>query len=86
MERMFGMMPRNEITIEKNYKDTWGARITIQAGPNGWTVIWADGSTWYEDETRDAEENFKIAYQKVKDEMGELTEADGSKSVAVDKA
>lgn len=39
------MMPRSEIEIEKKYDAGNGMYITIQAGPNGWTIIYADGGS-----------------------------------------
>ena len=42
MKRFAGMMPSAEIKKEKHYKCKDGGTIIAQAGPNGWTVIWAD--------------------------------------------
>lgn len=42
MKRFMGMMPRNEIAKEGSFEDHNGWTITVQAGPNGWTVLWAD--------------------------------------------
>lgn len=44
MKRFFGLMPSEEISIEKSYKDDFGLSILIQAGPNGWTLALGDGS------------------------------------------
>ena len=70
MDRMFGMMPSKEIEIEKIYKDVYGLKVIIQAGKNGWTVLWADCSSSYQDVEDTAENNFnkalKFAQEKVK--------------------
>ena len=47
MKRFFGMMPSSEVTLERTYKDNEGLRIRLQAGPHGWTVIYADRGTEY---------------------------------------
>ena len=45
MDRFMGMMPSSEIEIEKRFDTGNGFTVTIQAGPNGWTIIYADQST-----------------------------------------
>lgn len=75
MKRFFGMMPVDEIEIEKVYKDSLGMSVTIQAGPNGWTVIWADKGTNYKDEAQGTEKNFAEAFETAAKALGELTEA-----------
>ena len=71
MERFFGLMPSSEIEIERWYKDENGFKITIQAGENGWTVIYADLSTDYEDTVNKAEDNFSDAYEVAVKKIGE---------------
>ena len=61
MKRFFGMMPSSEVTLEKTYKDDGGLRIRLQAGPHGWTVIYADGGTEYKDVDATPEENLEAA-------------------------
>lgn len=74
MKRFFGMMPSSEIEIEKHYKDKDGYKITIQAGINGWTVIYADLSTDFKDNTTSASENFNEAYNLAVTRLGLLIE------------
>jgi hypothetical protein len=74
MKRFFGMMPSNEIVIEKRYEDTIGLRITIQAGLHGWTIIYADNSTDYKDIDDTAEANFKAAYDLAIERLRGLAE------------
>lgn len=74
MKRFFGMMPSIEIEIEKCYKDKDRYKITIQAGKNGWTIIYADYSTDFKDITTSADENFKEAYDLAVNRLGILTE------------
>jgi hypothetical protein len=62
MNRFFGMMPSSEIEISKSFKDENGLEITIDAGPHGWTIIYADYSTKYEDVDDTAENNFNKAF------------------------
>lgn len=63
MKRFFGMMPTDEIQIEKFYKDKDGWDLTIQAGPHGWSVIFMDGSSLFKDIDDTSENNFEMAYQ-----------------------
>ena len=74
MKRFLGMMPSTEIEIEKCYKDKDGYKITIQAGKNGWTIIYADSSTEFKDITTSTEENFNSAYDLAVSRLGILTE------------
>ena len=74
MDRFFGTMPSSEIEIEKRFKDSHGFTITIQAGKHGWTIIYADSSTKYQDiDVSSANENFDTAYKIAVDELGDLT-------------
>ena len=73
MKRFFGMMPSVEIEKEVRYRDKNHLSITIQAGPHGWTVIYADGGTNYKDIDASTEENFKEALSVAKENLGELT-------------
>ena len=74
MHRFFGMMPNSEIEIEKILVDSDGLNITIQAGPNGWSIIWADGGSTYKDEVHTAEENYNIALKEVKSHVTIVSE------------
>lgn len=74
MKRFFGMMPSDEIAIEKEYKTDDSYKITIQAGPNGWSVLYPDGSSYWGDAENTTEENFKTAYDSATTQFGVLTE------------
>ena len=74
MKRFFGMMPSSEIEIEKRYKDKHGYKISIQAGPHGWSIIYADSSSEFKDINNTSNENFKAAYAIASDNLGGLTE------------
>ncbi len=65
MVRFFGMMPSNEIEITGVFDDGNGFKIYIDAGKNGWTVMWADHSTDYEDIKDTAENNYKRACDRI---------------------
>lgn len=62
MKRFFGMMPSDCIEISKDFKDEDGLEVHIDAGPEGWTVTYADYSTKYADIKGTAEENYERAY------------------------
>lgn len=84
MKRFMGMMPSNEITIEKAYKDKYGLSVTITAGPHGWTVIWADGGTNYKDNNDTDINNFNEAYKLAEEKLGKLTLVNNDESREVE--
>lgn len=75
MQRFMGMMPSSYIEINKDFRSASGLKVHIDAGPEGWTVIYADGSTNYEDNVATAQENYERAYA-VASERLELTPID----------
>lgn len=74
MKRMFGMMPSSEVEIEKRFKDMSDLKITIQAGPHGWTIIFADSSAKYGDCDNSSDVNFEVAKEIATEILGELVE------------
>ena len=76
MNRFMGLMPTSEIEKEVRFKDSSNLSIAIQAGPNGWTIIFADGSTNYTDQEKTTEENFKEAFELASECLGPLTKID----------
>lgn len=73
MKRFFGMMPVSEIERTKQFVDECGLSVLIDAGPNGWTVRFADMSSKYKDESIGTEANFKNAYDVAVECVGKLT-------------
>jgi hypothetical protein len=65
MERLFGLMPNSEVEIEKTYVDDLGLKIIIQAGPNGYSIIYADHSAEWGDYVDSTENNLKRAVDKL---------------------
>ena len=74
MKRFNGRMPATEIKATKTYKDKYGLKITIEAGIHGWTILYADGSTTYKDQTTSTEENFINALRTLKAHFPDLKE------------
>lgn len=58
MNRLFGIIPLKEVEIEKTFINDLNLKITIQAGKNGYTII-------YDDVIDTAENNFNIAYNNI---------------------
>ena len=58
MNRFFGMMPSSEVEMSKMFVDDFGHKITIQAGKNGWTILYADSSSEYKDVVDTTDNNF----------------------------
>ena len=79
MKRFMGMMTSNEIEREENFKDQNDLKIKIQAGPNGWTILYADGASTYRDNTCSTEENFNEAYETAVKDLGELKKVEPCK-------
>lgn len=73
MNRFFGMMPVSEIERTEHFVDKYGMSVRIDAGPNGWTVRFADMSSKYNDESIGTDANFKNAYDVAVESVGELT-------------
>lgn len=72
MNRLFGMMPAAEVKRSESFLDRTGKKVRIDAGPNGWTVRWCDGSAIYEDCVCTTERNFRNAYARANDKLGPL--------------
>lgn len=72
MKRFFGMMPMSEIEKTATFKDKYGHKVRIDAGPNGWTVRYADMGSSYADESIGTEQNFKNAYAVAEEKVGPL--------------
>ena len=72
MKRLFGLMPSSEIEKERSFRDNLGLRIIIQAGPHGYSIIYADSSTRFKDIDDTTEANFNRALQIVESELGKL--------------
>ncbi len=79
MKRIFGTMPIHCIELRKTFKDKNGFKLTIEAGSEGWTVIYADHSTNYADAVDTAENNFKKAYDTAVNNVGLLEECNEEK-------
>ena len=74
MNRFFGKMPSDEVEISKQYIDEYGLTITIEAGPHGYTIIYADGSSHWQDIDQSSEENFDKALEIATNNLGTLFE------------
>ena len=74
MQRIFGMMPSNEIEKVGYFKDKLDLMITIEAGPHGWTIMYADHSAKYADKNASSEDNFNEAKSIAESELGTLKE------------
>jgi len=62
MKRFMGMMPSSEVKKQKSFKVGDGQLIvTVQAGKNGWTILYADSSSRYKDVVDTTENNFNSA-------------------------
>ena len=76
MKRFFGMMPSNEVKREERFKVGIGQLIvTIQAGENGWTILYADSSSEYKDESDTVDNNFDKAMKVLKAQFNNVNKA-----------
>lgn len=70
MNRFMGMMPSSEVKKEEKIKDEAGKFIaTIQAGENGWTILYVDSSSQYQDVIDTTENNFNKALSVLKSQF-----------------
>lgn len=73
MQRFFGMMPSGEIEREEIYRETdTGCEFRIQAGPHGYSIVWGDGSSQFEDIDGTTDENFATALEAAKEAVSEF--------------
>lgn len=89
MERIFfGLMPYDKIEKRKFYRvDNGRTRITIDAGPEGWTITVAGISTtnYYKDDPKGTESNFREAYNIICDMFGNVEEEPESIHLSMDE-
>jgi len=68
-----GMMPSNEVKKEQQFKVGVGQlTVTVQAGENGWTILYADSSSEYKDVVDTTENNFNKAVEVLKTHFSEI--------------
>lgn len=73
MNRFLGMMPSSEIKREERFKvGSSQLSVTIQAGENGWTILYADSSSDYEDEVDTTDNNFNKAMEVLKTHFSDI--------------
>lgn len=85
MRRFAGMMPVDEIKRTEIFKDKYGESVRIDAGPNGWTVRYADMSSNYKDESIGTDANFKNAYNTATAYVGPLTPVKTERKEEIEK-
>lgn len=72
VKRFFGVMSVEDIETITLLRDVNGFYISIEAGPKGYSIIWADHSVDYEDVNDTTENNFKKAYNIIDEAVGPL--------------
>lgn len=73
MKRFMGMMPSSEVKKEQQFKVGVGQlTVTVQAGENGWTILYADSSSEYKDVVDTTENNFNKAVEVLKTHFSEI--------------
>jgi len=79
MKRFFGMMPSTEIKREEQFKVGVGQlTVTIQAGENGWTILYADNSSEYKDEVDTTNNNFNKAMKMLKSHFSDINKVNNN--------
>lgn len=84
MERLWGLMPSYKVEKYISFKDRNDLSINIEAGPEGWTIMYADLSNEYSDNIASTEENFKSAYDYANSKFGPLREVTSDSSMEVE--
>lgn len=73
MKRFMGMMPSSEVKKEERYSvGVSQLVITIQSGENGWTILYADGSSEYADVVDTVDNNFEKAMVVLNKHFGDI--------------
>ena len=71
------MMPQNEVKIHKTVKvGTPPVTVVIQAGDKGWTILYADHSSEFEDVEDSAENNYNKAFDILNQHVTDNIELD----------
>ena len=83
MKRFFGLMPVESISIEEIFIDDCGLKVIIQAGSEGYSILYADYSREYEDVVDTPENNFDKAYRIVTKRLGRLRKYIQNKEVTI---
>lgn len=65
MQRFMGLMPSSEVKKRRMWSDGCGKHCTVEAGPNGWTIIFADAGTQYKDAAAGTEVNYAEASKRM---------------------
>ena len=72
MNRFFGMMPTNEIKKMESFTVDNNGEVIIQAGENGWTILYSDHSSKYKDVVDTTDANFDKAMEVLKLEFADI--------------
>ena len=73
MNRFMGLMPRTEVEKSQTFKvGVSQLNVTIEAGPKGFTIIYADGSTKYLDLEDTTLNNFNKGLIILKNEFNDV--------------
>ena len=73
MKRFMGMMPSSEVKKEQQFRVGVGQlTVTVQAGENGWTILYADSSSEYKDVVDTTENNFNKAVEVLKTHFSDI--------------
>lgn len=77
MERFYGMMPRDKVRVTRRFKTELGLIVTIQAGTEGWTIIYPDKKCMWKDKFSTTSENYNEAKETLFSQYSNLTDLDG---------
>jgi len=73
MRRFMGLMPSSEVKREEQFKVGMRQLLTIvQSGENGWTILYEDSSSEYQDEIDTTDNNFKKAMKVLNSHFGDI--------------
>jgi hypothetical protein len=73
MNRFFGMMPSSEVKKQKSFRvGSLQLKVTVDAGENGWTILYADSSSEYQDVVDTTENNFNKALEVLKTHFSDI--------------
>ena len=68
-----GMMPSSEVKKEERFKVGVNQLVvTVQSGENGWTILYADSSSEYQDEVDTTDNNFNKAMKVLDSHFGDI--------------
>ena len=86
MERFFGMIPSSEVKREETFTVGYiGNKATVQANEHGWSILYSNFSSEFNDNEDTVDNNFNKALEILKLRFCIVTKIDAAKIISIDE-